>query len=656
MKERTIADIPLYAKLFLTIHSMMTARYTSNQSLKGIMPIYIYIYIDALEKIFEILDKFVSESDISQFPHRLSFLYILNESAKREEKVNKGIILKRIEHITKYLIIYYSEFLEEQQKVYRSTISPIEDKVTELSKIVRWDISNYYAFKQSMDRVHRQLNSIYKEFLEATQIKFRAVVIDKLRETYFDEGGLFVYLNTATPLGPPDTKIKPRNRSKGDMPYWVQGTINIGLDLTNTISLQNILLTIRNIKEKDLWACREGENNEWEEMFKEIIEGTKELKERSKHIKRRALTDFFKTLNSLGFTHTYKQIYASLDLPYQPYITHHTFLNILNTSGSKGLVDKSTMKKLIKYMFGSIDLLNVLMNMPAIHSDLDINTFEFIKGYSVNLVNILLLFNASLFKLSKIIQKFSAFTIIGCDTLHHAPDNSEEISIINNQTGINSLICQYNNILDEVSFLLSQVLEVYHKLPKISQHSDSLFADRNSTTNYGCLNDCFEQVKLLQTKKFNDYSLITNIMSKDFLNNLMSLGEIMEFIKTHTKLRNISGVGGFEQSLNRYIEGINHIKDQYLAQYNYEIEGEVDEGKIFLLRKQFEIVCKQSMLFFQGLLGKKQCEDGASILQTKLKHIEIKTGKEIDELITEISVRIYIYIYRICGRNAESRV
>lgn len=66
---------------------------------------------------------------------------------------------------------YYSQFQPTIAKYLGSQKSPIEEKLSELVKLSKWDLSNYWSLKESAVKSHRKLTKLAREWESVLQVR-----------------------------------------------------------------------------------------------------------------------------------------------------------------------------------------------------------------------------------------------------------------------------------------------------------------------------------------------------------------------------------------------------------------------------------------------------------------------------------------------------
>ncbi|KAF7271470.1 hypothetical protein GWI33_015640 [Rhynchophorus ferrugineus] len=141
---------------------------------KSVRKWWIYMYnlmtqYTAEEKVSEadlidILEKFISKSPLAEFDSRLNLIFtfhlhaiFLTKTTRTESFIN---ILWNVYH-------YFTQFSSTIAQKVKDVRMPIEKKLREYVKIVRWKDVNYWSIKDTVDKTHKALHKSVREFKEA---------------------------------------------------------------------------------------------------------------------------------------------------------------------------------------------------------------------------------------------------------------------------------------------------------------------------------------------------------------------------------------------------------------------------------------------------------------------------------------------------------
>ncbi|KAL6259531.1 hypothetical protein P5V15_009448 [Pogonomyrmex californicus] len=116
------------------------------------------------QELVETLERFMNESTLVEFESRLNLLltfhchvYYFNDSNNKNELL---AVLWNIYH-------YYKQFVDDVNAKIIALKMPIEKKLKDFVKIARWNKSDYWVVKETVEKTHRTLHKFIKEFQNA---------------------------------------------------------------------------------------------------------------------------------------------------------------------------------------------------------------------------------------------------------------------------------------------------------------------------------------------------------------------------------------------------------------------------------------------------------------------------------------------------------
>jgi hypothetical protein len=107
----------------------------------------------------DLIDYFISSSNLATFPYRLYLILLLSKIALKHNNNELGNVLNNVYmyyNINYMLNEKYSKFKEDK-------INEIDIKIKNLIKIAKWDIRNYFNFRDNIKRNYKQLNKLLKQ-------------------------------------------------------------------------------------------------------------------------------------------------------------------------------------------------------------------------------------------------------------------------------------------------------------------------------------------------------------------------------------------------------------------------------------------------------------------------------------------------------------
>ncbi len=274
--------------------------------------------------MYKLLDSYLLNAAMSTFPYRYKVL-----CAIRNLLAASGKASPTVSNMVTYLVKYYGEYVELHATRMKELQKPFSDKMMELIRIAKWDITNYYAFQSCIAHNHIQLMRIIKDFGDLLKMPFSTTVLTSNRErTLLSEQHVFALTQEPT-----------AGKTAGPSP------------------LQELV-----------------------EEIHDRIDGVKETE--SKAARRRALIDLFKRLKAENVASRYKHFLTEgAEMLYQ---RRHLDQEAI----SKAVHGKAPeiLQKSARYYFASLQNLNVMLFLPAFHEHLSTQEIEAMKGFAYNLV------------------------------------------------------------------------------------------------------------------------------------------------------------------------------------------------------------------------------------------------------------------------------
>lgn len=113
------------------------------------------------QQIIQIIQEFVENSTLGEFESRLELLFTFHCYAVHLPKKSKTDI---IISVLWNLHSYYCQFIDKVDTKIKELRTPIEKKLKDYIKIVRWNDINYWSVKETVEKTHRTLHKYIKEF------------------------------------------------------------------------------------------------------------------------------------------------------------------------------------------------------------------------------------------------------------------------------------------------------------------------------------------------------------------------------------------------------------------------------------------------------------------------------------------------------------
>ncbi|EZA61758.1 Midasin [Ooceraea biroi] len=128
------------------------------------------------QELVESLEHFMTESSLVEFEARLNLLltfhchvYYLDDNDDKNE----------ISAVLWNMYSYYKQFVDDVKTQIAALKAPIEKKLKDIIKIVRWTGTNHWAVRKSAEATHRQLHKYVKEFQNALKQSVSTCLIVK---------------------------------------------------------------------------------------------------------------------------------------------------------------------------------------------------------------------------------------------------------------------------------------------------------------------------------------------------------------------------------------------------------------------------------------------------------------------------------------------
>lgn len=332
----------------------------------------------------KVLNQFIESSTFAEFKLRLRLLkafqtYVGKLAQDVEEKSQVISILHNIHS-------YFSQFSEKVQDQIDTVRSPIENNLRKLVKIHSFnkDLS-YFSTESNIKQVHRNLHKYLKEFDVEISKKVINLFIYQDQSFELNTSNFTKKINTLN-VETFIISIESSPTSDENTPPFVQDAIKYipksrGLikKSLNNIQYPSLIESLEEMIENELERC----NHLRSQKVDETLPRNKQ-KSQAKSIlnqKRKALSEFFKAMTSLGMNYRTGLLTSSLnpeliDFQVSPYAIKK--LKITDDDGKADL-----------YFNKSIFKMKLLMNsLLSPRADMDRTFLERIKGFAVNLFSL----------------------------------------------------------------------------------------------------------------------------------------------------------------------------------------------------------------------------------------------------------------------------
>lgn len=127
------------------------------------------------KELVETLQAFVTKSNLAEFEGRLELLYAFHCHATYLDRTTESQMLI---NVLWNLYSYFKQYSGVVANKIRDLRAPIERKLKDYVKIVKWKDISYWSVKETMDKSHKTLHKFMKEFqvmFESFRLKYSSV-------------------------------------------------------------------------------------------------------------------------------------------------------------------------------------------------------------------------------------------------------------------------------------------------------------------------------------------------------------------------------------------------------------------------------------------------------------------------------------------------
>nr|CAH7759817.1 unnamed protein product [Callosobruchus chinensis] len=299
--------------------------------------------------LIQTLQTFITKSNLAEFQSRLDLLYVFHCHATQLPKSDE---IQSLLSIFWNLHCYFEQYSLTIANKMKDLRSPIEKKLKDYVKIVRWKDINYWAIKETIDKSHRTLHKYMREFRDKIQ------------------GGEEGILSKAESYFLKSRKLCKETILATEYPALVQSLDGFVTEVIDTNQhLQNLEVDKSLPKEKQV------------SQAKSILQ--------QKH---RALADLFKNLNKTGLSYKTGILESKLKKPADDFV-HRPIDLVKNFSHINHGRQEEKMLTIwncceMYYMRSQIriDVLETALQNPS--KDLGPQNIERCKGFSAHLLSL----------------------------------------------------------------------------------------------------------------------------------------------------------------------------------------------------------------------------------------------------------------------------
>ncbi|KAK4879011.1 hypothetical protein RN001_007157 [Aquatica leii] len=354
----------------------------------------------AVGTLVETLKTFIEQSNLGEFSNRLQLLLTFHYHVVQLERTkNTDVLCAILWNLHKYYKQYESNVIAKIKELR----TPIEKKLKDYVKIVRWKDISYWAIKQTAERTHKTLHKHIREF----EVTLKQPVVQCLTQKGSETKEVGVWDNT-----------EPNKRSTCDVTYIIKDA-KWNFDVAEE---EETIEIFKHSKKYFNKSCRLCENILTKTNYSESIENLNEFvtdviessirlqnlevnttltkdkqKSQAKAIlqqKRKALADLFKALAEIGLSYRTGIIQFRTSNECDRFLIKPIDLNAgfshLNKENCNDDNLLSIWKDCESYYYraqAKFDALKINLRSPA--QDLGLQNVDRCKGFSQNLMQMI---------------------------------------------------------------------------------------------------------------------------------------------------------------------------------------------------------------------------------------------------------------------------
>ena len=125
------------------------------------------------KELFDVLDEFIRGSSLGVFEFRLNILQDFLKFAEENQVLP-------IYHIFEF----YSSFKQQFKVIFDEQYKEIETRLKEILQIAKFKMSSYLTWKDSVGKIHKQLNTLVVKYKAILKLSFDTYVLQKHRDSY----------------------------------------------------------------------------------------------------------------------------------------------------------------------------------------------------------------------------------------------------------------------------------------------------------------------------------------------------------------------------------------------------------------------------------------------------------------------------------------
>uniref|UniRef100_A0A224YTK3 Midasin n=1 Tax=Rhipicephalus zambeziensis TaxID=60191 RepID=A0A224YTK3_9ACAR len=259
---------------------------------------------DTPQQVRDELVRFLDTSRLGEFEFRLQLLRPFLLEAQQSGSLLTGLLFN--------LWHFYSQYLPSTRARIKADREPIEKKLKEFVKIVRWKDISFWAIKQAVEKSHRVLVSHVRDFQQVLDQDARCAFGGLTKEAELQEpSSLILKFRPGQFLGPVPKRGDGQHRYAFRMRQLLNRVMRNMEAVELTQGLDNlasdVAATVQAFEQEDAILAKMG-------IGQSEPENKREDRKKQVHLiqqrKRKALADLLKTLANMGLSYRKGQLFG----------------------------------------------------------------------------------------------------------------------------------------------------------------------------------------------------------------------------------------------------------------------------------------------------------------------------------------------------------
>ncbi|CAG9859620.1 unnamed protein product [Phyllotreta striolata] len=250
------------------------------------------------KELIETLQTFIAKSSLAEFHGRLDLLYVFHCHAVI---LNRNVNCEAFINVLWNTFVYFRQFAKNIDRGIEDSRKPVEKKLKDYIKIVRWKDVNYFAIKDTVEKSHKMLHKYMKEYQE----KLEQPVMPYLHNVINPENASNAKGITEIDSTHYLNELEKHKANLADLKLNVKNKFlhctEIFTDILKSSSYGNNVKKLNNFISNIIETSTHLQQLEVDTTLER-----KKQKSQAKHIlqqKHRALADLFKALSKMGLSY-----------------------------------------------------------------------------------------------------------------------------------------------------------------------------------------------------------------------------------------------------------------------------------------------------------------------------------------------------------------